>query len=230
MAKIGEIVSRIKNNLKLSDIDAFMTDRLIYSLLSKHIDAIMLKYSQKFNIFNNNALFYTISYIELQEVSKIPDDCIDIDIGCCNGVLKRSINKIPDIRVVNGKYLVRGIYSIDRQYKFNITTFNKYLSTRKSTYTRYYKEVYAIYENGYIYIPDVDIEAISIEAAFKDNVAAFRCDEVNKCIRNQESDISLPDEYLAEAEAQTKQELIMLYNIPVNPLSINNDNQHPVRK
>lgn len=233
MARIKDIVSRIKNNLRLLDVNSFVTDRQVYYTFQKHMDNVLFQMSKKFNIYNHASLYYHIPYVALEDHNLLEDCVLDDEIlSCCDGKMKRTKKPLPEIRVINGRPLIRGIYNITRSVKLDVITFAQYIAIakRKKRSGLYYDIPYAIYENNHIYLPDSTWKAISIEASFTDNVAALQCDSEKQCLSMLEAPIPLPDEYISMAEQNTIQELTMLYNIPVNLAFLSDNMVRQARK
>lgn len=226
MVKIKDIVSRIKNNLRLLDVNSFVTDRQVYYTFQKHMDNVLFQMSKKFNIYNHASLYYYIPFVELEDYSLLENCQLDDEIlSCCDGKMRRTKKPLPEIRVINGRPLIRGIYNVTKTSKMDVITFQQYIAIakRKKRTGLYYNPQYAIYDGGHIYLPESTLKAIGIEASFVDNVAALQCDVEKQCLSMLEAPIPLPDEYISIAEQNAMQELVMLYNIPVNP-SLLSDN------
>lgn len=233
MAKIKDIVSRIKNNLRLLDVNNFVTDRQVYFTFSKHMDNVLFQMSKKFNVYNHSSLYYYLPYLALEDHTLLEDCHLDDEIlECCNGKMRRTKKPLPQIRVINGRPLIRGVYNITRSIKMDVITFPQYIAIakRKKRAGLYYDPQYAIYESNHLYLPESALRAIAIDASFTDNVAALQCDKDKECLSMLEAPIPLPDEYVSLAEQQAIQELMLLYNIPINPAFISDNMMRQARK
>jgi hypothetical protein len=82
METIRRSISRLRGLFKLVNEDAFVTDRLLYSLLLKHVKTIANRQDEKNKLMQYDSLFETLPYVELIEVDKIEADCAGIKTGC----------------------------------------------------------------------------------------------------------------------------------------------------
>lgn len=161
----------------------------------------------------------------MEKISRIDDCCLPIQ-DCSVKEWWRSKKKLPEIRTLYGKYLIRGVYSIDRSRSFDQITFKKYQALLETTTYHFTRKNYFIIDSGYLYIPDVEVRKVIVEAAFIDTVEAFAIGcECNKdyCYDPRDSKLTIPSQLLAEAEASVVQELMGMYNIPPD---FNDDNKH----
>jgi len=106
MTTIGDIVSRLRNIVKASNEDAFLTDRFIYSLVLKYAHLFIKRDKQIQSVLAYSALIQSIPCLELIEVDKVSD-------RCCAGIksnctIMRSKERIPDIiESTNGPFFVQ---------------------------------------------------------------------------------------------------------------------------
>jgi hypothetical protein len=91
-----------------------------------------------------------------------------------------------------------------------------YANLTNLTSFKYNKAKYYWYLDGYIYVPDVEWEAIYIEAVFDSNLAPYVCDSnpANDCTRAQDLPMSIPDYLLAEVEQMALKEMLTTGQIP----------------
>lgn len=214
---IGNIISRVRTTLKANAYDDFITDRYIWSIVSKHVSATILRYIGQLSVVESPDLYITVHGIRLEDVSKIQDCSLELGSAFCNSMLiKRSINKLPPIRAVNGKYLIRGVYSLDRSLKFQQTTVSKLSNMINSRYYKYVSDVYYFIDNSYLYIANADIPAVVIEASFQDVYDYYSsCDE-HQCVRAQDLPLGAPEQLLAEIEGNALKEIFTMLQIPEN--------------
>lgn len=216
MPTIGEVVSRVKNTLKVVHEDAFITDRYVYSVIKKHCESLLLKYNT-LNIITNPEL-YSQLYVELEESQDLPDEVKNMADILIHGKLKKSVIKIPEIRSYMGKLLIQSVYSVDYFTQYQQLTLKELANFKNSFYRKFIKPLFYYIKDEYLYVLD-DVEKVMISAAFKDDVSVYSSNETGKqpCIRMQDSKFSYPENILTEAENFAVQEITMKYNIQTLP-------------
>lgn len=223
MATIGESVSRLRGIIKANNIDAFVTDRFLYSLVVKYSHSIIRRDNVLNTIINFNSIIKTIPCLELIEVDKVSDSCcLKIKSGC---KIMRSKNKIPS--VVECKYgpLFRAVMTIDGSSTFTLTTPDTFNSIVKSTNYKYNKTKYYWFVDEYLYFPNVTYDAVKVEGIFEEDINSFLCSKKDDCILKQEEQVFVPDYLLGEIEALAQRDLMTRDQIPSedahNKLNIN---------
>ena len=219
---IGESISRVRNLVKGVTEDAFLTDRLIYSLIIKYAKMVIKKEDNQNKIMRIKSLFKKIPCVELIEVDKIEACCGGIKSNC---TIKRTKEKVP--HMLEGVYgpLVRSITSIDGSIELTDTIPTLYTSIVNSSNYKYNKTKYYWFLNEYIYFPDIEWESVSIEAMFEDSIQGFLCDG-DSCTFRQEDSLNVPEYLFAEVEQLAVKDLLTVIQIPVEDQY---NNQSPLR-
>ncbi|MDB4301031.1 hypothetical protein N9926_00975 [Flavobacteriaceae bacterium] len=212
MAKISEVISRIRGQVKAEVQDAFVTDRYVYSLIIKYAQVLMRRQDFANKLMKFNAVWKTLPYVQLIDVDRIEASCSGIQSGC---TFKRSKEKLPNM--IEGYWgpLIRTLSSIDGSIEMQATQPGTYTSMTKTTSFKYNTTKYWWYINGYIYIPNVEWDAIKIEGVFDDNIGAWLCEEGAECIPRYEQEINIPEALFAEIEAQVINAMMVTVKIPV---------------
>ena len=210
MTTIGETISRVRNTLKAVKEDAFLTDRIIYSSLLKYAQTLIKREDNQFRLMKISSLFRVLPYIELIDVDKVEAGCLGIYSGC---YFKRSKEKIPGI--LNGMFgpIIRTTSSIDGTIEMFRTDPGTWVSMTKTTTWKYNRNFYFWYLDGYIYCPNVDWEAIRMEAIFEGTLDT--CD-TKECETRQNEPFSLPEYLFSEVEQFVIKELTMTISIPTD--------------
>ena len=211
MTTVGEAISRVRNTLKAVKEDAFITDRVIYSLLLKYAKTLIKREDNQFRLMKISSIFKVLPYIELIDVDKVEAGCLGIYSGC---YFKRSKDKLPTI--LDGMFgpIIRTVSSIDGSIEMFRTDPGTWVSITKSTTFKYNKRPYFWYLNGYLYVPNVDWDAIRIEAIFEGDTSAYTCDEDDKCLTRQDQALPFPEYLFSEIEQFVVKELTMTMQIP----------------
>jgi hypothetical protein len=220
MTTIGETISRVRNTLKAVKEDAFITDRVIYSLLLKYGKTLIKREDNQFRLMKISSIFKVLPYIELIDVDKVEAGCIGVYSGC---YFKRSKEKLPAI--LDGMFgpIIRTVSSIDGTIELFRTDPGTWVSMTKTTTFKYNRSIYFWYLNGYIYIPNVDWEAIRLEAIFEGTVETCESDP---CEIKQDQQFALPEYLFSEVEQFVLQELTMTLKVPADSVD---DSQNLLR-
>jgi hypothetical protein len=211
MITIGESISRVRGILKGTTEDSFLTDRFVYSIISKYTKLTLRKQQLQNQLMKHEDLFKMLSFVDLIDVDKIEADCAGIKSNC---TIKRAEKKLPKIFNGNRGPLIRKIYSIDGSLEFVQISPAAYIAITMSTNFKYNKSKYYWFRNGYLYFPDVDIEAVMVEALWEDSLDGFCSTEDDECMPMQEQTIPMPDYLFAEVEQMAQQEFTITLKIP----------------
>ena len=136
---IGQAVSRVRNVIKAVKTDAFITDRFIYSMITKYAAMYIKQMLEKKKYGALTPLFTTLPCVDLIEVDKV-EACCDIPSGC---TIMRTKEKLPKIMGSIDGPLIRQISSIDGATEVENTT--------PLTYSRYAKTSGAKYDKSKTY-------------------------------------------------------------------------------
>lgn len=212
MTTIGDATSRVRNVLKAVKEDPFMTDRFLYSMIMKYAKLLIYRQDQKGNLKEYTGLFTSIPCIDLIEVDKIEACCLGIKTGC---TFRRSKDKLPEF-VDGGKGpVIRSVSTIDQSIRLEETYPELYANLSNTTTFKYLKTKYFWYIDGYIYIPDVEWEAVRMTALFDDDMSQFDCTkEGEECMPAQERNMPVPDNLFAEIEQMVLKEILTTGQLP----------------
>lgn len=220
---IGEIVSRVRNEIKSVNQDAFITDRFLYSIISKHGKWLMKREDGKNKLMSFNSIFQTLDLVELIEIDKVEAQCSGIRSGI---TIKRTKEKVPAFMQGYWGPLIRIITSLDGSEELMPTNPTTYLAQSKQKSSKYNTTKYYWYLNDHLYFPNLDWEAVRIEGAFEDDISAFNCNDKDNCLIRQNQPLNIPDYLHGEMEAQVLKDLMVMYQIPVD---VTNDKQNAAR-
>jgi len=210
MTTIGEAISRVRNALKAVKEDPFLTDRTIYFALTKYGQTLLKREDNQFRLMKISSIFKVLPYVELIDVDKVEAGCIGVYSGC---YFKRSKDKLPTI--FNGAMgpIIRTVSSIDGSIEMFRTDPGTWVSITRSTTFKYNKRPYFWYLNGYLYVPNVEWDAIRVEAVFEGKVES--CD-TDPCLVRQDDPLPFPEYLFSEIEQFVIKELTMAMQIPTD--------------
>jgi len=219
---IGDAVSRIRNVLKGVKEDPFITDRFIYSVLSKYSKMLIRRQDNENKIMRFQSLFEPLPCVELVEVDKVEACCSGIKSKC---IIKRTKDKLPT--VLEGSYgpLFRSITSIDTSVEMIKTYPVTYTAMTRTTNFKYNTSKYYWYLNGYLYFPNIDWEAVRIEGLWEARITDLVCDG-DSCTLRQEDNFHIPEYLFAEMEQMALKEISTSATIPSDGP---NDKQNIIR-
>jgi len=211
MTTIGEAISRVRNTLKAVKEDPFLTDRTIYYSIIKYGKTLLKREDNMFRLMKLSSIFNVLPYVELIDVDKVEAGCTGVYSGC---YFKRTKEKLPTI--FDGMFgpIIRTVSSIDGSIEMFRTDPGTWVSITKSTTFKYNKRPYFWYLNGYLYVPNVDWDAIRIEAIFEGDTSAYTCNDDDNCLTRQDQALPFPEYLFSEIEQFVVKELTMTMQIP----------------
>lgn len=210
MTTIGEVISRVRGQIKGEAQDAFLTDRYIYSLIQKFTHLLMRRQDQASKLTKFNSVWQTLPFLELIDVDKVEAECTGIKSGC---LIKRTKDKLPHMMEGYWGPLIRTITSIDGSVEIQLTYPSSYISMTKTTSFKYNKTKYCWYLNGYLYFPNIEWDAIKLEGVFDDDVSEWQCD-ADRCLPRYKQKINVPEALFAEIESQVLSVMFNTIKIP----------------
>lgn len=224
---IGNVISRVRNHIKAVHQDAFLTDRYLYSVISKHAKWLMKREDSKSNLMRFNSIMQTLDKVELIEVDRVEADCIGLKTGI---TMMRTKEQIPLFMQGYWGPLIRQVTSIDGQVDFQPIMPTQFVKLTHSKNYKYNKTNYYWYLNNYLYFPDVEWKLVRIEGVFEDDISEYKCidckDSSFYCKPRQEQLFNVPDYLFAEIESNVMKDLTMMIQVPGDA---NQDNQNPTR-
>ena len=223
MTTIGEVISRVRGQIKGEHQDAFLTDRYIYSLILKFAQLYMRRQDSSNKLMKFNSVWQTLPYVELIEVDKIEAACSGIQSGC---TIKRTKLKLPTFMEGYWGPLIRTVSSIDGSIEMQATSPGTYTSMTKTTSFKYNTTKYFWFLNGYLYLPNVVWDAIKIEGVFEGDISQWDCDKENDCIPRYLQEFYIPEFLFAEIETQVLQGMFNTLKVPVE----DSDNKQNVNR
>ena len=212
MVTVGESISRVRNVIKAVKEDVFMTDRFIYSLLIKYAKTLIKRDAKRENLYKHSSLFKELTCVDLIDVDKIEACCISLKTGT---TFKRSKNKLPAITNVDSGPIIRSVSTLDYSQNVYQTLPDLYTNMTKTSGFKYNKNKYFWFMDGHIFIPDVTWEAVRLQAMFEEDISNETCGkEVNKCVVEQDRELTIPEHLFSEIEQMVLNEILTAGRIP----------------
>tara|TARA_R100000655_G_scaffold40480_6_gene76183 strand:- start:1376 stop:2041 length:666 start_codon:yes stop_codon:yes gene_type:complete len=207
---VGEAISRVRNTLKAVKEDPFLTDRTIYYSILKYGQSLMKREDNQLRLMKISNIFKTMPYVELIEVDKVDAACYGVYSGC---YFKRTKEKLPNLLTGIQGPIFRTVSSIDGSKELFRTDPGTFVSMTKTTTFKYNKRQYFWFLDGYLYFPNLEWDAVKIEAIFENDVET--CDS-DKCIIRQDQSLNIPDYLFSEIEQYVVKELTMTMQVPTD--------------
>jgi hypothetical protein len=128
----------------------------------------------------------------------------------------RSREPIP--QAIEGAFgpIIRTVSSIDGSNIVYRTYPTIYTRLTKASGYKYNKSKYYWYLNGYLYLPNVEWEAISVTALFEDDITPYTSESADDCTIAQDRQMPIPEFLFAEIEQFALKELMTLGSVPVD--------------
>lgn len=209
MDTIGEIVSRLRKLAKAGNPDSFYTDRDLYSIFMKYAITFIRRQDNLLRIMRFSSIFQVLPCVDLIEVDKVEACCVGIQSGC---IIRRTKDVLP--KILDGAYgpLVRSVTSMDRSISLTMTEPSIYVAMTKSKSFKFNKTKYFWYIDGYFYFPDIDWDAVLIEALFEKELVA------DECTPMQDRICRVPPYLNSEIEQMFKNDIITIDQLPADPI------------
>ena len=219
---IGDVVSRVRNQVKSVKQDAFLTDRVIYSFILKHAKWLMKREDSKNRLMAFSGVMQMMDFVELIEVDKVEACCTGIKSNC---TIKRTKDKMPVFLQGYFGPLIRTVASLDGSEELQPVLPSTFIHIANSKSFKYNNTKYYWYMDDYIYFPNLEWDAVRIEGIFEDDISEFTC-AADSCMMKQDQSFNVPDYLQAELESQVFRDLSGLYQIPQD---LANDKQNITR-
>lgn len=206
----GELTSRIITILKANSKDGRISRRLVLKTAESKARFFI---SQKLNdrsLYREENIYTEISCVELidQDVVKCPI----IEFRRCTN-LKRSRCKLPEL--IHSKYgsSLKEVISIDGDFVFKPTTPAQYRLNKERTLKS--KDLFFYVKDGYLYLPDTEVEVVNLYLITLDLYEAEQCSECsdNKCRSAWDLEFICPDKLEEAVIQETLKELSIMKQI-----------------
>jgi len=209
---INQVVSRVRSSLKSVKEDAFLTDRYLWSVCSKYAKMYIKRQDGANKAKRFASKYKTIPFLDLVETDKVKASCSGIKTGC---IIMRTKEEIPKPFDGDNGPMFRTVSTIDGSMKFFRTTPAIYTSITKSSTFKFNKRQYYWFIDNYMYFPDTEIVAVSVEGVWDEDIRHLLCpDDENLCTSAQDADSNVPDDLFAYIEGDVRNEILATANIP----------------
>lgn len=223
MQTIGQVISRVRNLIKGVRHDAFLTDRFIFSVISKHAKWLMKREDRDNKLMAFPSIFKSLDYIEMIEIDRVEARCTGIKSGI---KFMRTKHKLPLFMEGYFGPLIRVVSSLDGATELQpLSSGADFQKIAKSKNYKYNKTLYYWFLDGHLYAPNISWEAIRMEAVPELSITKFKCPDNCKddCKTRQEEPFNVPEYLHAEMESNVLKDLGMMIQVPPDLI---HDNQN----
>lgn len=212
----GELISSVVNNFNSTKKDMRIPKRYILSVFKKNAEFIMSQKLRDRSLYREEDLFTWLNCIELKREDIVK--CPIIEFKTCKDLM-RTKKKLPKILSSIFGYAILLVTTIDGEKEYKIKTLSSYNTLKRRSNFNKFKGKYAYLKDGYLYIPDSDVEAVNILILTldEDSDEISECSDPNlKCTSIWDRDIKVADKILTPIIQQTVQEISIRFNIPID--------------
>lgn len=210
----GDTISSVRRLLKGDTLDAFLTDRFIYSQVLTIARLFIKQKDDRNTITRYSSLFQKYPGVPLVETSPIEAGCIGLKV-CCT--FKRSEEPLPKILEGSWGPIFRNVSSVDGSTILKQTDPKTWAYMTHSTTFKYNKTKYFWFLGDYVYFPDLPWSAVDVDAMWEDDISEFFCDAPDCCVDRLTEATNIPDDLFAQIEDQVRQKLMGMAQIPPDP-------------
>lgn len=211
---IGDVISRVRREIKAVKQDAFLSDRFLYALIIKHTNWLMKREDSANKLLKFDSIVQVLPYVELEDVDRVDAACRGIASGC---TIKKSRHQLPELFDGTTGPLFRSITSLDGREGVNLTDPIIYVNITKQSSYKYNRTTYCWFLDGYLFFPNLEWDAVRVEGIFSGDVGGYGCDDCCKCKPRQEQTFNVPGYLHGELENQVMNDLKILLSIPSDP-------------
>lgn len=214
----SELISQIKNQIRIVNADTKITNRFVWSIISKNARWLIKREADKLKLMKHDFLFQTFKCVEIEEAPAI-DDCCGVRSRC---TVMRTKLKMPKMFEGGDGVIIKSVYSIDGSQEYTPIKVQDYMRKLENPHSQYDNSKYFYYNNGYTYFPSIKkplvrLKKVMVKAYFEDDIQALNCCDGEKPmpIRKMQQSFRFPDYLLGELMATVMKDLS--FTIQVKP-------------
>jgi len=210
---IGDVISRIRREIKAVKQDAFLSDRFLYSLILKHANWLLKREDGANKLLKFDSIVQVLPYVELIETDAVEAACRGIASGC---LIKKTKAPLPELFDGYAGPLFRSVTSLDGREEITLTGPITYVNITNQSSFKYNKTIYGWFLNHHLYFPTLQWDAVRIEGIFSGDISGYGCDDCTHCISRQEQAFNVPGYLHGELETHVLNDLKILLSIPAD--------------
>jgi hypothetical protein len=208
---IGDVISRVRREIKAVRQDSFLNDRFLFSLIVKHSNWLMKREDSANKLLKFDSIVQSLPLVPLVEVDAVEAACRGIESGC---MMKRTKDKLPELFDGYAGPLFRAVTSLDGRYEVSLTDPIIYVHITNQSSHKYNKSLYGWFLNGHLFFPRLDWDAVRVEGIFSGDVNGYGCADCCTCIPRQDQAFNVPAYLHGELENHVLNDLKGLLGVP----------------
>ena len=208
MLKKRELISQVKNQLRMVNADYKISNKFIWLIIDKHVRWLIKREGEKMRLVKNQFLFQTLKCVEVEEAPAI-DDCCGIRSRC---TVHRTKYKLPKLYEDGYGVVIKSVYTLDGSQEFQPISIQQYIRKLENPNSKYDKALYYYYNNGWLYFPKSKIKMVMVKGYFEEDIAKYNhCDnnDIDPCKTKLDEQLNLPDYLLGELLEHVVKDLIV---------------------
>lgn len=220
---IGQLISQIRNQLRIVNEDSRVSRRFIWSLIDKHARWLIKRESSKLRLLKMDYLFQTLHCVPVIEVPS-SDECCGIKTSC---KIWRTKDKIQHVYTDEDGIILKAVYSVDGSEEFTPIKLQEFMRKTENPHSRYDKARYYYYNNGYLYFPNTHVRMVQIKGYFIDEVIN-QCKDEDKgkeCKAHEDKRLRIPDYLVGELMEHVINDMINSKKVPEDVRIDKNENR-----
>lgn len=211
----GELVSGVMNTFNSVKKDMRIPKRYILHVFKENAQNLLSQKLRDRSLFREEDLFRWLNCVEMKEDNIIK--CPIVEFRSCRQLM-RSKKKLP--KTINSKFgaSILMVTTIDGEKVFQVKSLTEYKLMKNNRNYSKFKGKYAYLSNGYLYIPDNEIEAVNILLLTldEDSDEISTCSDVDGCTSIWDREVKMSTKILTPAMQMTLQTISMRFNIPLD--------------
>lgn len=209
---LREIISQVKIPNKFVNSDTKVTNKFIYSLLTKHRDYLVGQLDGRFQLVKLNYLFQSWRCVDLIPAPTISECC---GVKTSHTIYRTKL-KLPKAITASIGPIISRVSSIDGSEElFAITPGEWNRKMEDTNFQKYNKDKYYFYSDGYLYFPNLSWKKIQIEAYFEDHLEKMtndcECDKSEDCETMLDKPFRVPEKILAVVVDNVNKEILQYF-------------------
>lgn len=202
----GELISQIKNELRINNADNRLTNRFIWSIIYKHLSWLIKRESSKLRLIRQDNIFQPLKCVDVIEAPTI-DPCCGIRSKC---TVYRTCEKLPELFEDDYGVIIKNVLVVDQSDEFDLITLSEYIRKLENPHSKYDKSNYFFFSEGYLYFPKSKIRQVIVRGYFVDDVVNPCDPDAPACKSFLDMEARVPQYILGELMNQVLTELTKL--------------------
>ena len=218
-----ELIYQIKNLIKERYSDSRVTNKFVYSILSKMAKLLIKRESDGLKLLKFQNLYQSLNCVDVIEAPLI-DPCCGIKSFCS---VWRTKDKLPEMYEDSMGVIIYDVLSIDSSFPYEFRTAESVRRKLENPWVKKYNKntTYSFYDNGYLYFTK-RIVKVKVKAMFIRDISRFNtCEKQPPCIKFLDELFYIPDYLEQGLISMTLEEFAKIYKAIPDDMNSNKNAQ-----